>query len=327
MKVIYARNVNDAYAIGMNYLEEIGVAQNSRAGQVIVAPEPVTTTYTDPRERVLFNKDRKANPFFHLMESFWMLAGCNDVAWITQFNKSFAQFSDDGETFHGAYGHRWRRHFGIDQLNDAITMLRNDPWTRRCYMAMWDAPADFDKQGKDFPCNVGIHFQVRPTGRLDMTVFNRSNDIIWGAYGANAVHMSFLHEYVSVATGIPMGHYHQVSDNYHAYVEIMEKVGTPDPHPLCPYERGEVRALKLLQEHETLDMLRADIFNLVSYKLGDDMYQFDTHFFQGVVAPVLLAFKRYKLGQVPQAHFEAQSIIATDWKKACTQWLNNKLGM
>ena len=50
-----------------------------------------------------------------------------------------------------------------------------------------------------------------------MTVCNRSNDMIWGAYGANAVHMSILMEYVAVAVNAPMGSYYQISDSFHIY--------------------------------------------------------------------------------------------------------------
>jgi hypothetical protein len=52
-----------------------------------------------------------------------------------------------------------------------------------------------------------------------MTVFNRSNDIVWGAYGANAVHFSFLLEFMSRLTNYPVGTYTQISVNWHAYEE------------------------------------------------------------------------------------------------------------
>ena len=50
-----------------------------------------------------------------------------------------------------------------------------------------------------------------------MTVSNRSNDIIWGTFGANAVHMSMLHEYVASALMLHVGKYTQISDSFHAY--------------------------------------------------------------------------------------------------------------
>ena len=42
-------------------------------------------------------------------------------------------------------------------------------------------------------------------GRLQMTVHCRSNDIIWGTYGANAVHFSILQEYVAARIGVDLG--------------------------------------------------------------------------------------------------------------------------
>jgi len=52
-----------------------------------------------------------------------------------------------------------------------------------------------------------------------MVVFNRSNDMVWGCYGANAVHFSFLHEFIGRSTGLPLGTYTQVSVNLHAYID------------------------------------------------------------------------------------------------------------
>ena len=50
-----------------------------------------------------------------------------------------------------------------------------------------------------------------------MTVCNRSNDMLWGAYGANAVHMSMLQEYLASRLEIAVGEYTQISDSFHVY--------------------------------------------------------------------------------------------------------------
>ena len=67
---------------------------------------------------------------------------------------------------------------------------------------MWDAKQDLShrNESKDLPCNTHVYFSIRE-GFLDMTVCNRSNDLIWGCCGANAVHMSFLQEYVATMWG------------------------------------------------------------------------------------------------------------------------------
>jgi len=225
--IVQAKNVNEALGEGLSLLKKVAVKAPSRNGEVLVAPGPVITEYENPKDRVLFSPLRDANPFFHLMEALWMLGGHNDVAWPQQFNSKFGLYSDDGLTVHGAYGHRWRNHFGQDQLNHIIRLLRTEPTTRRAVLAMWHPEGDLWKRGTaypasgvDLPCNTHIYFSIGLTG-LDMTVCCRSNDIIWGAYGANAVHMSILQEYIAAAIGVPVGSYFQFSNNFHAYTNIL----------------------------------------------------------------------------------------------------------
>ena len=191
MKIIQARNVNHAVAQTIPYLLKEGVPEDSRNGKVIVAPGPVMTVYENPCERVLFSPLRDANPFFHLMESLWMLVGRMDLAWPEFFNKRFASFSDDGKVVHGAYGYRWRSWWGFDQIRAIVDELKADPKSRRCVLSMWAPIGDLvsfkidEKQlgglkSKDVPCNTHAYFDLRG-GRLNMTVCNRSNDAIWGA--------------------------------------------------------------------------------------------------------------------------------------------------
>ena len=58
MRVINARNVNDAYWKGLALLRAEGQLASSRAGTVQVMPCPVVTVYERPRERVLFDPQR-----------------------------------------------------------------------------------------------------------------------------------------------------------------------------------------------------------------------------------------------------------------------------
>ena len=112
MHVIESQGVSEAFYLGLQLLKENGIRRDSRAGEVIEYPEPVCTVYRAPEQRVLFYEERNANPFFHFFEAFWMLAGRQDVSYVTNFNKRMSEFSDDGVIFHGAYGYRWRNYFG-----------------------------------------------------------------------------------------------------------------------------------------------------------------------------------------------------------------------
>ena len=240
MRVINARNVNDALAHAVGLMRNHGQLRGSRNGKVLTPPFPVTTVYSRPCERVLFSPARDANPFFHLYESLWMLAGRNDVAPLVKYTKQIGAYSDDGLTIHDAYGYRWREHFQrnhipIDQLRVIIVRLQKDKDDRRCVLQMWDTLADLGNAGKAVPCNLTATFQVQD-GLLNMVVFCRSNDIIWGCYGANAVHFSFLLEYVASKIGVPVGTYTQVSVNWHAYTEHWGQVRDIQPG-VNPYVR------------------------------------------------------------------------------------------
>ena len=57
-----------------------------------------------------------------------------------------------------------------------------------------------------------------------MTVCCRSNDIIWGTYGTNAVHFSMLQEYLAARLNAQLGVYRHISDSFHAYSSVLEKV-------------------------------------------------------------------------------------------------------
>src|SRR5258708_35739439 len=70
----------------------------TRNGKCLVVDEPVLISYTHPKERVLFNPVRDANPFFHLYESLWMLAGRNDLKSLAYYCSRMKEFSDDGKT-------------------------------------------------------------------------------------------------------------------------------------------------------------------------------------------------------------------------------------
>ena len=212
-------NVNDALRRGVDFFgSDVNYRrQESRNGSTLEALEPVITTYLKPWERVLLFPARDANPFFHLVEAIWMMAGANHVGQLLHFNAGMRQYSDDGQTLHGAYGYRWYHQFGHnDQIVQVISLLKNDPESRRAVLQMWDPIVDLGSPSRDVPCNTSIFFKIRD-GKLQMTVCNRSNDMVWGAYGANAVHMSVLQEFIAKSLEVEMGPYHQISDCFHVY--------------------------------------------------------------------------------------------------------------
>src|SRR5215831_1051554 len=215
---IKGRNVNDVIIEALWTMKVSATTSQSRNGPVMILPEPMMITYSDPMERVLFWDKRDANPFFHLMEAIWMMAGRNDVGYVRQFNKRMDDFAEADGVLWGAYGLRWTKLFGFNQLAIIAGILKKDKYDRRQVLQMWNAETDLGMNKRDLPCNTHVYFDAHDDA-LNMTVCNRSNDLIWGALGANAVHFSFMHEAMAGAIGLPIGRYHQFSNNMHAYIQ------------------------------------------------------------------------------------------------------------
>ena len=241
VKIIVANDPDEALLKGLEMLEEYGEFETSRGGDVVVMPQPITTIWEKGYSIVSTNPIRDANPFFHFNEALWMLEGRNDVASLDVYIKDFGgRYAESDGVLHGAYGHRWINHFGVDQLQLIVEKLQSNPEDRQCVLQMWDAHTDMgndlDGMWKDRPCNTHVYFRVHARKELEMTVCCRSNDMIWGAYGANIVQFGVLHRYMAVRIGVEVGRYYQISNNFHAYLDVfvplsleIQKTGQPLP--------------------------------------------------------------------------------------------------
>lgn len=340
MEVIHCRNVNEALPKMLQHLEEKGERKPSRAGEVIVAPTPVTTVYRKPTERVLFSHIRDANPFFHLIEALWMLAGRRDVTTLAHYVRRMSNFSDDGETFHGAYGDRWRRFFDLDQLGIVIDLLNKQPQSRRAVIQIWDCEKDLHthEKIKDIPCNLIVTPWIN-NQLLDMTVFCRSNDVIWGAAGANAVQFSILQEYLATKIGVGVGSLYQISNNFHAYTKIFEKLkGLKHPSDKLYYDEytdERVIPTQLIDDPVRFDQELQHFFKWHDARMGateEDEQKIDMHcmsewqndIFSRVAIPMVKAYMIFRSPIDDPNKFENidQLLIPTNqWGTKCNDWL------
>lgn len=316
-------NVNDAF-YGIVRGIHNGIIptrkQASRNGDTLQVEEPLLVTYANPRRRVLFNPARDCNPFFHLYEALWMLAGRNDVAPLAYYNSRMKDYSDDGVTLNGAYGRRWREARrswtdpdGVrngteyDQLEILVQHLNAQPNSRRAVLQMWNVEDDLlkiealapcrekgcvngkwqnaagramlaegancpickgtGKSGKDFSkdvcCNLSVMFSIRSSLNtngadhqydvsrgvdkevrwLDMTITNRSNDLIWGMLGANYVHFTILQEYMAAKLGVEVGVYNHFTNNAHVYLNNWKPEEWLEAHEMAHYRMGDLLPL------------------------------------------------------------------------------------
>ena len=390
MQIITCDSPNEGLEDALWLLKTTGVTTDSRNGKVVRAPGPVATVYRDPTNRVMLSPLRNANPFFHLYEAIWMLAGNNDAASVARYAATMNMFADNG-TLWGAYGFRWREFFGFDQLEEIINLIRQDGSTRRAVLSMWSPVGDLvteeptqikfalkdqwqrecaevypqarvlfgagtitvvdsnartvgvwdttkgegwatrptmgGRYSKDVPCNTHVYFD--PTqGKLDMTVCNRSNDIVWGCYGANMVHMSVLQEFVASAVGLPVGVYTQVSNNFHSYVDradVQRLMDAQAPNqaswPIAYEADLRYKSLRKVALNSDTEWQRwlDDAVMFVAFPTATNGLL--APFFEHVARPLMTAHAAYKDGDMTSAYRHAAECVAQDWRLAATEWL------
>jgi hypothetical protein len=152
-------------------------------------------------------------------------------------------------------------------------------------------------------------------GALNMTICNRSNDLVWGMLGANIVHMSILQEYIANALEAEVGNLYQFTNNLHVYSDWVDKWNQEGwdswytDHPTFKTWRFGPR---------TLDLEEAERF------VEDGIYSnrpYQSRILRDNAVPMYDAWETYKQDDLPKAIHIAQRIYDEDWKKACVEWL------
>ena len=308
-----ARNTNTMAAQVYPALLIEGLSQQSRNGPVLSFREPVTFTYTHPEEMVNMCPVRDCNPFFHLMEGVAMVAQYNSVEFLSWFCSNMGLYSDDGKTYNAFYGTRMG-----EQFNQAVTLLHKDPDTRQAVIQLW-SKKDLLKDTKDKACNMSMVFR-RFNDIIDMTVFCRSNDLIYGGVtGANIVHFPFIHAVLCYELDCEQGRFTHVVNNAHVYVDnpLYDKVILNEGFHvrdlsdtfMVPMDCDSVgikffcSVIRKFPEH-------------VNYIVGAGSY------INGVLIPMYNAFAAHKYHRTGLAHCSA--IRDDAWKEAAIQWLTKR---
>lgn len=187
----------------LEYADEVG-SRNGRVKELL----NTQITLTQPWRREILNPGRGVNVFAQIAETCWVLAGRNDIEWLSAYLPRAADYSDDGDTWRSGYGPRirdWEYHLTgrIDQLQYVIQSLEDDSLSRQAVINIWDPKTD-TKHGKDRACNTQLQFLNR-NGRLYLTVTVRSNDVMWGWSGINAFEWSVLQEIVASLLRLGVG--------------------------------------------------------------------------------------------------------------------------
>tara|TARA_B110000285_G_scaffold77358_1_gene89086 strand:+ start:543 stop:1583 length:1041 start_codon:yes stop_codon:yes gene_type:complete len=221
-KIIKGQTLN---ALTQELMKEVinGDVSTSRNGDVHYLNNALLEL-GNPRARHLHLEGRKNNIFATFAEVFWVLAGDEKIdPYLSYFLPRAVDFSDDQETWRGAYGPRIYAH---NQVQGVIDIFKHEGLDSRravisIYDSMKDSPSGLKEiyrlqTSKDIPCNNMLHFYVRD-GKLNCNAFSRSGDVVWGVTNINIVEWTVLMEYIAQEIGVDVGTYSHFVTNVHIY--------------------------------------------------------------------------------------------------------------
>ena len=254
--------VNVIHSANFEWLSELSWVLNK--GNSVAPRGQVTkealqqTAIVNMRRPVVTLEERKLSTKFLGGEAYWILSGDNRVETIAPYNKNIINYSDDGQTFFGAYGPRI-----MSQLDYVVDKLKSDADTRQAVLTIWreNPPAT-----KDVPCTVAVHFMIRDH-KLNCHVYMRSNDL-WLGFPYDVFNFSMLSHLVccrlnaSASTNadvIKPGMLYHTASSRHIYEQHFEQ------------------AEKLTKQYDLSAMTMEELKLLETAETKTDMYLSEVH--------------------------------------------------
>ena len=167
-------------------------------------------------------------------ELLWFLKGSTNINdELTQHTPIWDAWADEDGELGPIYGHQWRNWggTGIDQIENAIQLIKTNPESRRIIVSAWNV-ADIPKMALP-PCHAFFQFYV-VNGHLDCQLYQRSADMALGV-PFNIASYALLTHMVAQECGLTPRYFVHVLGDAHVYlnhIEGLKKQLLREPHPL-----------------------------------------------------------------------------------------------
>lgn len=169
-----------------------------------------------------------------MRELLWFLKGSTNINdGLKEYTPIWNAWADDHGELGPIYGYQWRkweRFVGdgrgkyhkdhIDQISQAIDMIKNNPDSRRIIVSAWNV-ADIDRMALP-PCHAFFQFYVI-NGRLDCQLYQRSADIALGV-PFNIAGYSLLLMMVAQECGLKPGVFVHTIGDAHIYLNHIDGI-------------------------------------------------------------------------------------------------------
>jgi thymidylate synthase len=240
---------------------------NERTGAIIRAlPHPTSFVLDMQEEWLPVPGNRKVFPGTAAAEVAWMLMGTQDATFMLKHARvvweKFVEpihledkIGDGGRSVDilgvkAAYGHRWRKKFGRDQIRLAVNALKLTQTDRRVWISAWDPAEDgLGTVGQlNVPCPVGFSLSV-VDGRLNSALMLRSSDVFVGL-PYDVMGHAILMMAIACELKIGLGYMHFTLAHPHLYGAHFEMAEESLMHP--------VRTEMPLASHRPIDAIVED---------------------------------------------------------------------
>jgi thymidylate synthase len=236
------------------------------------------------------------NPAFAIAEVVWIMTGRNDAAILNYFNSALPKYAGCDINYHGAYGHRLRKHLGLDQLTRAYAALKANTTSRQVVLQIWDAKSDLPapdgtEMSSDIPCNIVSMLKIRRE-KLEWTQIMRSNDLHLGL-PYNMIQFTTLQEIIAGWLCVDVGSYNHLSDSLHVYSDCYQHLSRSEVVPVS----SNTDSLALAKEESE------EVFHALGGQL--DM----------IIAPQTTADEVLSIGQcrdIPQAYVNMRCLLLAE---------------
>ena len=216
-----------------------------------------------------------------LSELLWFISGSDNIYDLKTYLKSNRLWDGNYEDYLNRlgidkndgsmgriYGVQWRRWKGangkvVDQLQEAINLIRENPESRRIMVDAWNAAETGSRDVALPPCHNFFQFYVAE-GKLSLQMYQRSCDMFLGV-PLNIASYSVLLHMVAKITGLVPHEFIHVLGDAHIYLNHLDAV--KEQLSRKPYPLPELRIKDRGQTE--IDHFEMDDFELINYQHHD----------------------------------------------------------
>lgn len=195
-----------------------------------------------------------------IAEQIWFISGARRPEdFLRDYTKIWDAFTNPNDVVTVAYGYRWRKHFGRDQLAMLIKLLEDEPSSRHGVVLTWDPSGDGlgGTQKSNVPCPYTFTVNIIG-GRLHLHNIVRSNDAVLGLphdVAGFALLQCMLAQRLGVQTGVythSISNAHIYDNQYEAVEEMLKRPTNTTPLrlelPGNSFNRAEQRDTVLVDD-------------------------------------------------------------------------------